>query len=242
MSRGSTSADRAVFVELSRTGLLLQSDPLLPNVASIVSGERIVGSWWGHKKGHEIFALLKRLDANPDAMTTRLVSGKVTYLHRRLWSDLLTLATSRDEWQTRGLSRAAHRILRLVLKKGELRMDLLNAKGSTPSLAKGAREIERRLLVYSDEVHTETGAHAKVLMVWSRCPKLIGFRSSRKNPIDSMSRFDDIIRKLNKEYGARATLPWHSVEPRGRNLGSLDFLSASHRACKAGPLPAGNED
>lgn len=211
MAHNPTSPDRAVFAELSRTGLLLQSDPALPNVANIVSGERIAGSWWGHKKGHEIFSVLNHLNANPDAMVTRLVSGKVTYLHRRLWLDFLTLATSGEHWQTKGLTRAGGQLFRLVLKRGEVRMDLEIAKGDFPRLSRAAREIETRLLVYSDEIHTETGAHAKVLMAWSRCPKLTGFRLSRKNLSDARGTFDAIIRELNGRYNARATLPWHTA-------------------------------
>ncbi len=205
--------DRAVLAELSRTGLLLQSDPVLPSVSGIVSGEKIHGSWWGHKNGHEIFTVLNHLNAHPDAIITRLVSGKVTYLHRRLWPDFLALATSEDEWQTEGLSRAARQLYRLVQNRGEVRMDRVVSKRNVTGLSKAAREIEGRLLVYSDEIHTETGAHAKVLMNWSRCPKLEGFRSRGKSPAPARRTFEVLIASLNREHHARATLPWSAKSP-----------------------------
>ena len=74
-------------------GMLLQSarGPLA-NVAEVVAGEPIKGSWWGHPKGHEIFNVLAALDASPDVVRMRLVNGKVTFVHRRLWPALVRLA------------------------------------------------------------------------------------------------------------------------------------------------------
>jgi hypothetical protein len=80
----------AVLVE---HGMLLQSAKgPLPNVAELVAGEPIAGSWWGHPKGHEIFAELEALDASPDIVRMRLVNGKVTLVHRRAWPALVRLA------------------------------------------------------------------------------------------------------------------------------------------------------
>ena len=80
----------AVLIE---HGMLLQSarGPL-PNVAELVAGEPIAGSWWGHPKGHEIFAELETLDESPDVVRMRLVNGKVTLVHRRLWPALVRVA------------------------------------------------------------------------------------------------------------------------------------------------------
>jgi hypothetical protein len=80
----------AVLIE---HGMLLQSarGPL-PNVAALVAGEPITGSWWGHPKGHEIFNELEALDDSPDVVRMRLVNGKVTLVHRRLWPALVRVA------------------------------------------------------------------------------------------------------------------------------------------------------
>ena len=74
-------------------GIVLQSarGPV-PNLAEQVAGEPIRGSWWGHGSGHEIFAVLTRLLESPDVIATRLVDGKVTLVHRRLWPALVRVA------------------------------------------------------------------------------------------------------------------------------------------------------
>ena len=74
-------------------GMLLQSarGPL-PNVAELVAGEPIKGSWWAHPKSHDIFAALNELSDSPDVVRLRLVRGKVTLVHRRLWPALVRAA------------------------------------------------------------------------------------------------------------------------------------------------------
>jgi hypothetical protein len=74
-------------------GILLESarGPL-PNVAEMVAGEPIRGSWWAHPAGHAIFAALNSLADSPDVVRTRLVNGKVTLIHRRLWPALVRVA------------------------------------------------------------------------------------------------------------------------------------------------------
>ena len=74
-------------------GIVLQSarGPV-PNLADHVAGEPIRGSWWGHSAGHEIFAVLTCLLNSSDVIATRLVNGKVTLIHRRLWPALVRVA------------------------------------------------------------------------------------------------------------------------------------------------------
>ncbi len=50
------------------------------------------GSWWGHAKSHEIFWLTRAVRASRDVLVCRVVGGKVTYVHRRLWPALVRLA------------------------------------------------------------------------------------------------------------------------------------------------------
>lgn len=82
-----------VMVALIEHGMLLQSarGPV-PNVAELVAGEPIKGSWWGHPKGHAIFNTLQSLDDSPDVVRLRLINGKVTFVHRRLWPALVRVA------------------------------------------------------------------------------------------------------------------------------------------------------
>ena len=74
-------------------GIVLQSarGPV-PNLAEYVAGQPIRGSWWGHEAGHEIFAVLGQVLASDEVVATRLVKGKVTLVHRRLWPALVRVA------------------------------------------------------------------------------------------------------------------------------------------------------
>src|SRR5262249_30820722 len=56
------------------------------------AGEQIRGSWWAHAKGHAIFRALGRVEESPDILCCKLLQGKVTFVHRRLWPALVRLA------------------------------------------------------------------------------------------------------------------------------------------------------
>ena len=78
---------------LEAQGVLLESAKgPIPNVAQLVAGEPITGSWWGHRASHEIFEAINRLADSPDVARMRLVNNKITLVHRRLWPALLRLA------------------------------------------------------------------------------------------------------------------------------------------------------
>jgi hypothetical protein len=74
-------------------GVVLQSarGPI-PSLAEYIAGEPIRGSWWGHKSGHEIFTVLTGVLSSPDVIATRLVNGKITLIHRRVWPALVRVA------------------------------------------------------------------------------------------------------------------------------------------------------
>jgi hypothetical protein len=64
----------------------------VPCVAEAVADEPIVGSWWAHPKGQAIFAALSEIDDSVDVRCFKLVDGKVTFVHRRLWPAVARLA------------------------------------------------------------------------------------------------------------------------------------------------------
>jgi hypothetical protein len=75
-------------------GILLQSAKgPIPNLADIVAGETIKGSWWGHPRGHDIYAAINVVRDSPDVVAVRLIRGKITLIHRRLWAPLTRLAS-----------------------------------------------------------------------------------------------------------------------------------------------------
>lgn len=79
------------FVE--RHGVVLQAARgELPNLAEAVAGGPIRGSWWGHPKGRDIYHATEAICASRDVLVCKLVGGKVTYVHRRLWPALVRLA------------------------------------------------------------------------------------------------------------------------------------------------------
>ena len=74
-------------------GVVMQSarGPV-PSLAERVAGAPIRGSWWGHPSGHEIYRVLNEVRASPDVVAVRLINGKVTLIHRRLWPALVRAA------------------------------------------------------------------------------------------------------------------------------------------------------
>ena len=83
------------FVE--RHGIVLESaQGPRPNLAEAVVGARIRGSWWGHPKGHAIFWATRAVRDSTDVLVCRLLDGKVTYIHRRLWPAIFRLSDLLD--------------------------------------------------------------------------------------------------------------------------------------------------
>ena len=86
------TADEALnFVE-EQGVLLVSAKGPVPTLTDAIAGESIKGSWWGHPKSHQIFAILEAVTASEDVLVCRLVKGKVTLVHRRLWPALVRLA------------------------------------------------------------------------------------------------------------------------------------------------------
>ncbi len=80
------------FVE--KHGVVLQAARgSVPSLAEAVAGERIHGSWWGHPKGREIYRAAHAVCESADVLVCKLVEGKITYVHRRLWPALVKLAS-----------------------------------------------------------------------------------------------------------------------------------------------------
>jgi hypothetical protein len=78
---------------VKRYGVVLQAarGPV-PSLAEAIVGGPIRGSWWAHPKGKEIYRVAAAISENEDVLVCKLVEGKVTYVHRRLWPALVKLA------------------------------------------------------------------------------------------------------------------------------------------------------
>jgi hypothetical protein len=83
----------AALAFVRRHGVVLEAarGPV-PNLAEAAVGAPIRGSWWGHAKGHEIFALTRAVRDSKDVLVCRLVGGKITFVHRRVWPSVVRLA------------------------------------------------------------------------------------------------------------------------------------------------------
>lgn len=64
----------------------------VPNLAETIAGKPIKGSYWKHPKANMIFLCSGAIRKSPDVLVCRIVNGKVTYVHRRLWPALVRLA------------------------------------------------------------------------------------------------------------------------------------------------------
>ena len=84
---------RAALAFIRRHGVVLEGGRgPVPNLAEVVAGAPIRGSWWGHAKGQAIFRLTRAVRDSDDVLVCRLISHKITYVHRRLWPALVRLA------------------------------------------------------------------------------------------------------------------------------------------------------
>lgn len=86
-----TPEEAVAFVK--HHGVVLQAarGPV-PSLAEAIAGGPIRGSWWGHPKGPDIFRASEAICDSADVLVCKLVDGKVTYVHRRLWPALVKLA------------------------------------------------------------------------------------------------------------------------------------------------------
>src|SRR5215472_7644287 len=88
--------DPVKFVE--KHGVVLEgAQGPVPSLAEAIAGEKIRGGWWGHNKGKQIFWASRAVRDSDDILVCRLIGGKITYVHRRLWPALVRLAKLIDK-------------------------------------------------------------------------------------------------------------------------------------------------
>ncbi len=209
-----------LLVVLDRDGLLLLSDVSLPSLVSLVVGGPIGGSWWGHPRGGDIYRLYNQLADAPSVLTVKLVSGKVTFVHRRLWPAVVAVGQSRESWQLDGLSEACTALLRLVDDVGELAWDDVPRHffSDPRSPTRAAKELETRLLIHASEVHTPTGAHAKNLSTWAALADAVGLSPPYPTPAEAKQQLESALADLSDRQVARARLPWQPNSPAAPRL------------------------
>jgi hypothetical protein len=182
---------------LEQRGLLLLQDVRLPNLVSMVAGETVRGSWWGHAQGNAIYRVGERLGEHADITTAKLVSRKVTFVHRSLWPQLIAVGRERAPWQMRALESDSMALLTRV-----------DAERRVMASGKGAKRLELRLLVAGQEVHTESGRHATELLNWGSFAERRELHAVIPSAARSKADLAAVVGALNAEFAASGTLAW----------------------------------
>lgn len=86
-----TAEDALAFVR-ERGVVLVSAKGSAPSLVEAIVGQPVKGSWWAHPEGKRIFATLNAVTDSEEVLVCRLVGGKVTLVHRRLWPALARLA------------------------------------------------------------------------------------------------------------------------------------------------------
>lgn len=128
----------------------------LASLIEDIAGEPVRGTWWSHPAGKKIYAAAEALDASEEALTTKLVEGRITWVHAALWPYLARVVED-PAWRAAAIATldpAARALLAEVETTGEVR--------KPPKKPREA--LERRLLCDAESVHE--GHHVMVLRPW----------------------------------------------------------------------------
>jgi hypothetical protein len=84
---------RQALAHIRRHGVVLEAarGPE-PSLVEVIAGEPVRGNWWSHPKSREIFAVTRAVRDSDDVLVCRLIRGKITFVHRRMWPALVRAA------------------------------------------------------------------------------------------------------------------------------------------------------
>lgn len=200
---------KLVLAQLRRDGFLLESDPKLPSVCTLITGEALRGSWWSHPQAQTIFQVNERLEDHKDVLITKLLAGKVTWVHRKLWPEIFAIGIAREPWQMKQLTASARALIKKIDQEGSLTTDKLSwPRSNKIKPGDAARELEKKLLINAAQFHTEIGVHAKLLETWEHWAKRIGFKTATIPAQTAKSKIEEKLVILNQQFGVSAKLPW----------------------------------
>lgn len=194
--------------EFKKEGLLLLSDASLPSLTAHIAGEPIKGSWWGHPLGNLMYNISNQMEDDPQILTVKLINKKITYLDKKHWPALFTLAQSESPWQTKKLTPEVKKLLELVQKKGSLKADDPTLKKSPTEIGKLASKLEEKLLIYSKSIHTDSGKHIRVLTSWAQLAKELKLKPHPMTFDEAIGHFDKLKNQIQKRTKAQFNWPW----------------------------------
>lgn len=89
---GCATVEEALVFVREHGVVLAAAKGTAPRLTEAIAGEAINGSWWAHPHSHRIHAILEAVTASEQVLVCRLVNGRITLVHRRLWPSLVRLA------------------------------------------------------------------------------------------------------------------------------------------------------
>ena len=179
--------------------MLLLKDPALPNLCRLVAGARCEGHGWRTRVlKRSLRSMMLRRD-HPDVLLLKLISRKVTYVHRPLWPQIVAIGRARALWQTKDLSTLSRKLLAEV--------DRVPVEPGRDKAA-AAKELDARMLVFIAQFHSESGAHLLRLESWDHWSNRTHFRRHSTTSALARKALEERIVNLNREVAGRGRLPW----------------------------------
>jgi hypothetical protein len=130
-----------------------------------------------------------------------------TLIHRTLWPELVAIGSASEPWQTQRLSEGARSLLERTREQGTLRLDRMEPEVAKVKPGDAARELQARLLVYSKELHTESGKHTKELQSWPALRARLHLPSGLPGAEDAKRTFESLsCHARDLVPGGRSTL------------------------------------
>jgi hypothetical protein len=87
---GITLTPAQAIAYVRKHGIVLESaSGPVPSLVQAIAGGEIEGSWWAHPRGREVFNITRAVRDSGQVLVCRLVAGKVTRVHQRLWPALV---------------------------------------------------------------------------------------------------------------------------------------------------------
>jgi hypothetical protein len=93
-----TPSAAAALKFVKKHGVVLESarGPA-PTFVDFVAGKPVKQQWWSHPLGRQMFRLTRIIRDSPDVVTCRMIDGKITYVHKRVWPALVKLSGRFDK-------------------------------------------------------------------------------------------------------------------------------------------------
>jgi hypothetical protein len=154
-----------------------------------------------------IYETLIRVE--PEVAWAKLVLGKETLVHRRLWPALIAVAECGQDWQRRALRADALALLKRIRKGAPISADDGAGGGGGRKRGVIATELERRLLARGYSEHTASGHHARLLETWGAWARRVGLeKRGRPGVAEAIAALSAPVLEWTGGAKRPGMLPW----------------------------------